>query len=91
MDWSKHYPAFVAKELETDGKATESNEAVTTMCKKVEVADIGCGFGGLLFALAPKMPDTLILGSQALSTSLRPKLTLYRDGDSSLGDRVRGQ
>jgi tRNA (guanine-N7-)-methyltransferase len=31
--------------------------------KKVEVVDVGCGFGGLLFALAPKMPDTLILGT----------------------------
>jgi len=30
--------------------------------KKVEVVDVGCGFGGLLFALAPQMPDTLILG-----------------------------
>lgn len=30
--------------------------------KDVEVADIGCGFGGLLIALAPQMPDTLILG-----------------------------
>ena len=33
------------------------------MEKQVEVADIGCGFGGLLFALAPKMPDTLLLGT----------------------------
>jgi hypothetical protein len=30
--------------------------------KKVEIADIGCGFGGLLFALGPKFPETLILG-----------------------------
>jgi tRNA (guanine-N7-)-methyltransferase len=27
------------------------------------VADIGCGFGGLLFALAPIMPDKLLLGT----------------------------
>ena len=32
------------------------------LSKQVEVADIGCGFGGLLVALAPLMPDTLILG-----------------------------
>ena len=32
--------------------------------KNVEVADIGCGFGGLLFALAPRMPETLILGME---------------------------
>jgi tRNA (guanine-N7-)-methyltransferase len=30
--------------------------------KKVEVADIGCGYGGLLFALSPKLQDTLVLG-----------------------------
>ncbi len=30
--------------------------------QQVEVADIGCGFGGLLFALAPRCPNTLILG-----------------------------
>jgi len=34
--------------------------------KKVEAADIGCGFGGLLIALAPLMPDTLILGRSLL-------------------------
>jgi len=32
------------------------------LSKDVEVADIGCGFGGLTIALAPLMPDTLILG-----------------------------
>jgi tRNA (guanine-N7-)-methyltransferase len=30
--------------------------------KPVEIADIGCGFGGLLVALAPRLPDTLMLG-----------------------------
>jgi hypothetical protein len=30
--------------------------------KKVEIADIGCGFGGLLFALGPKFPESLVLG-----------------------------
>ena len=32
------------------------------LTKDVEVVDIGCGFGGLLVALAPVLPDTLILG-----------------------------
>lgn len=32
------------------------------LIKNVEIADIGCGYGGLLFALGPKMPETLILG-----------------------------
>jgi tRNA (guanine-N7-)-methyltransferase len=30
--------------------------------KRPEFADIGCGFGGLLIALAPLYPDTLMLG-----------------------------
>ncbi|KAI5295872.1 tRNA (guanine-N(7)-)-methyltransferase (tRNA(m7G46)-methyltransferase) [Ascosphaera acerosa] len=32
------------------------------LLKDVEVADIGCGFGGLLVALAPLMPETLMVG-----------------------------
>jgi tRNA (guanine-N7-)-methyltransferase len=31
--------------------------------QNVEFADIGCGFGGLLIALAPMFPDTLMLGA----------------------------
>jgi Putative methyltransferase len=31
--------------------------------KKPEFADVGCGFGGLLIALAPLYPDTLMLGT----------------------------
>ena len=36
--------------------------AFTGRSKDVEIADIGCGYGGLLFALAPRFPDTLMLG-----------------------------
>ncbi|KAF8339661.1 putative methyltransferase [Cantharellus anzutake] len=32
--------------------------------KKVEFADIGCGFGGLLVGLAPLFPQTLMLGME---------------------------
>lgn len=35
--------------------------------KTPEFADIGCGFGGLLIALAPLFPDTLMLGEFAFS------------------------
>ncbi|KAM0723231.1 hypothetical protein Q7P37_001431 [Cladosporium fusiforme] len=71
MDWSQHYPAYVAttSEQTNPGAAQDpstSNQIVTTqhpkMQKLPEVADIGCGFGGLLFALAPKLPNTLLLG-----------------------------
>lgn len=30
--------------------------------KQVEFADVGCGFGGLIMDLAPKFPETLMLG-----------------------------
>jgi hypothetical protein len=33
--------------------------------KKPEFADVGCGFGGLLIALAPLYPDMLMLGMYA--------------------------
>ncbi|CAM0138508.1 tRNA (guanine-N(7)-)-methyltransferase (tRNA(m7G46)-methyltransferase) [Umbelopsis sp. WA50703] len=51
MDWSKHYPAFYpTKDAKCD--------------KKVEFADIGCGYGGLMIALAPLYPDNLIVGME---------------------------
>lgn len=63
MNWSQHYPAYVA----TSSDHIEQDQTLTTtthpkMSQQVEVADIGCGFGGLLFALAPKLPNTLLLG-----------------------------
>lgn len=64
MDWSSHYPAFFGN------AAHEVNsEAVVP---EVEVADIGCGFGGLLVALSPLMPGTLMLGME-----LRFQVTNY--------------
>jgi tRNA (guanine-N7-)-methyltransferase len=39
--------------------------ALRKMNRQVEVADIGCGFGGLLVALAPRLPDKLLLGRRS--------------------------
>lgn len=70
MDWSSYYPAFVAPEVAateeapgTDDDVEIKDPAVKRLTKDVEVADIGCGFGGLLVALGPRMPDTLLLGT----------------------------
>lgn len=41
---------------------TTKEDTIRRLTKDVEVADIGCGFGGLLVALAPKLPNTLLLG-----------------------------
>ncbi|KUI52995.1 tRNA (guanine-N(7)-)-methyltransferase [Cytospora mali] len=82
MNWSSMYPAFVA-----DGQEdTEATESITQqkgqvvkavvkpkkLTKDVEVADIGCGFGGLLMALSPSMPETLCLGLE-----IRAQVTDY--------------
>ena len=55
MEWTQHYPAFLQENanVEVTGRARP----------EVEVADIGCGYGGLLFALSGVLPQTLILGA----------------------------
>jgi tRNA (guanine-N7-)-methyltransferase len=76
MDWASLYPAYAVKSEvqqavmaaeDSDPKTTEEQRKVKAISKNVEVADIGCGFGGLLFALAPKFPDTLIVGGSTSS------------------------
>ncbi|EMR69973.1 tRNA (guanine-N(7)-)-methyltransferase (tRNA(m7G46)-methyltransferase) [Eutypa lata] len=87
MDWSTLYPAFVADtemSTETLAKGTEAGtitmkeQGSKKLIKNVEVADIGCGFGGLLVALAPSMPDTLLLGME-----IRNQVTAF------VQDRIR--
>lgn len=73
MDWAALYPAYAIKQQpgeQTDlqdeslhiSEQRQHQRSLKSTSKNVEIADIGCGFGGLLFALAPKFPDTLILG-----------------------------
>ncbi|PIA19645.1 tRNA guanine-N7 methyltransferase [Coemansia reversa NRRL 1564] len=61
QDWSKHYPAYF--------RAPSSDK---DQLAKVEFADIGCGYGGLLVALAPLYPNTLMVGME-----IRTKLVNY--------------
>ncbi|RGP75661.1 intermediate filament mdm1 [Fusarium longipes] len=56
MDWSPYFPHYVQ-----EGTSEESSKP-PRLTKDVEIVDIGCGFGGLTVALAPKLPDTLTLG-----------------------------
>ncbi|KAG6007482.1 tRNA (guanine-N(7)-)-methyltransferase (tRNA(m7G46)-methyltransferase) [Claviceps maximensis] len=56
MDWSSYYPAYVV-----DSSSADSSSPAH-LTKDVEIVDIGCGFGGLLVALAPIYPETLMLG-----------------------------
>lgn len=69
MDWSSYYPAYA-----TESSSEESTEP-RKLTKDVEVVDIGCGFGGLLVALAPLLPETLMLGKYRLSDA--EKLLLH--------------
>ncbi|OQE24532.1 hypothetical protein PENSTE_c007G02021 [Penicillium steckii] len=59
MDWSSHFPAF----LDPDTSKT-TLAGTRKLLKDVEVADIGCGFGGLLVGLAPILPETLMVGME---------------------------
>lgn len=66
MDWSTYYPAFVVPQelppVDLSIGTVASDNTIRHLVKDVEVADIGCGFGGLLVALAPMLPDSLLLG-----------------------------
>ncbi|KAL8970890.1 MAG: hypothetical protein Q9197_003567 [Variospora fuerteventurae] len=69
MDWAAHYPAYLAPDSEQS--TTENNDsrsALRPLTRAVTVADIGCGFGGLLVALAPKLPNELLIGKPHFKT-----------------------
>ena len=67
MDWSSYFPHFVQE------RSLEDAAKIPCLQKDVEIVDIGCGFGGLLVALGPKLPEKLILGE------------LYRNNEERLG------
>lgn len=68
MDWSQHYPERIPPLGSEEYK--KQKEAGTLA--KVEMADVGCGFGGLLFFLAPHFPDQLLVGME-----IRTSVTQY--------------
>jgi tRNA (guanine-N7-)-methyltransferase len=58
MDWSPHFPHFFPAAVSAAG----GSAAAATPQKEVTIADVGCGFGGLLDVLSPHFPDRLIVG-----------------------------
>ncbi|XP_028928540.1 tRNA (guanine-N(7)-)-methyltransferase isoform X1 [Ornithorhynchus anatinus] len=70
MDWSELFPAFCPPltKQEEEGRPPA----------RVEFADIGCGYGGLLVELSPLFPSTLMLGLE-----IRVKVSDY------VQDRIR--
>jgi len=65
MDWSTLYPDFFPSKTNCSG-STDVNEKADSddVRPRVEFADVGCGYGGLLVSLAPLFPDTLMLGME---------------------------
>ncbi|KAN0063931.1 tRNA (guanine-N(7)-)-methyltransferase (tRNA(m7G46)-methyltransferase) [Thecaphora frezii] len=61
MDWSKIYPAYFEPPA-AEGEGSRPKQDAQGELRKVEFADIGCGYGGLIMDLAPKFPDKLMLG-----------------------------
>jgi len=88
MDWSSHFPAFISRDNDNDSNDAPAKPLMT---KEVEIADIGCGFGGLIVALSPLYPETLMLGTSYLSIHqllitlllLLPKLPRYPSHSST--------
>ncbi|KAL8811177.1 MAG: hypothetical protein Q9200_002013 [Gallowayella weberi] len=64
MDWASYYPAYIAPSTEPAFSSDIAKTHTRPLSKDVTVADIGCGFGGLLVALAPKLPDGLLIGME---------------------------
>lgn len=71
MDWASLYPSFALEDKSQskpkfkshDNEEEEKGTSVKALTQDIEIADIGCGFGGLIFALAPNFPNKLILGA----------------------------
>ncbi|XP_077185071.1 tRNA (guanine-N(7)-)-methyltransferase isoform X3 [Paroedura picta] len=81
MDWSELYPEFFTPTTKDDQHDDPKEvEERTEPSSQVEFADIGCGYGGLLVALSPLFPNTLMLGLE-----IRVKVSDYvRDRIQSL-------
>ncbi|KAG9050640.1 tRNA (guanine-N(7)-)-methyltransferase (tRNA(m7G46)-methyltransferase) [Tulasnella sp. UAMH 9824] len=90
MDWSIHYPKYFSpREASENLDAGPSNAA--HLSKKVEFADVGCGFGGLLMALAPLFPETLMLGLEirvSVTQFVADKIAALRVQHQQLADGI---
>ncbi|KAI2633507.1 putative methyltransferase-domain-containing protein [Xylaria nigripes] len=100
MDWHTYFPAFVANvDPITTSQPIDASETDATdlsprkLTKDVEVVDIGCGFGGLLVALAPVLADTLLVGMEirtSVAEYVQHRITALRaqNPDTSLYQNI---
>ncbi|OUZ99208.1 tRNA (guanine-N-7) methyltransferase [Macleaya cordata] len=76
VDYSLHYPHFFPSDetCNENCNSTINPEAsiLKPHSKKIQFADIGCGFGGLLISLSTLFPETLMIGME-----IRDKVTEY--------------
>lgn len=84
-----YYPKYVAHSSRDPGTDVARHAlSLPPMSKQVEIADIGCGYGGLLFALGPKLPDLLMLGLEirtSVTEFVQEKITALRAQNSDPG------
>ncbi|XP_060072416.1 tRNA (guanine-N(7)-)-methyltransferase-like [Ylistrum balloti] len=64
MDWSEHYPEFCKPPSNRKNEEIDHERRDKGRQPRVEFADIGCGYGGLLVQLSPVFPDSLMLGME---------------------------
>lgn len=64
MDWHEYYPEFFKPLLSDDKHDDVKDQIIKEIDIKIEFADIGCGYGGLLVDLSPQFPDKLMLGME---------------------------
>ena len=90
VDWKAHYPLRLGCTSEDNLQVScntvehpsfydKPRDYQLPKDKEVSIVDIGCGFGGLLFGLAPLFQDKLILGME-----IRDKLVNF------VGEKIRG-
>ncbi|XP_068638682.1 tRNA (guanine-N(7)-)-methyltransferase-like [Aristolochia californica] len=70
FEYPLHYPHFFPSEAINNADVGVSTATKTQL--KIQFADIGCGFGGLLVSLSTLFPDTLMIGME-----IRDKVSEY--------------
>ncbi|CAH1786765.1 unnamed protein product [Owenia fusiformis] len=66
MNWHQYYPDHFKPHSEDRDKHDDVQDILEKKddVSRVEFADIGCGYGGLLVSLSPMFPDKLMLGME---------------------------
>lgn len=97
MDWHQHYPTFFPKPSSTEKEEAKVpslevlNRPLEPGTARVEWADIGCGYGGLLTSLAPQYPKTLMMGMEIrikVQEYVRERILALRKREPGLYENV---